>query len=54
MKGLGVPKVAERASQPYSAIKAFVTMGTLGQVLPGLHPRYVCGWTEQARFVSRP
>jgi effector-binding domain-containing protein len=43
---LGEPKVAERASQPYAAIKAFVTMETLGQVLPGLHPE-VHRWLDK-------
>jgi len=35
--------VTERPSQPYVAIKAHVTMQTIGTVLPGLHPR-VFAW----------
>ena len=44
---LGQPKVVERASQRYAAIKAFVTMETLGAVLPGLHPE-VRMWLDRA------
>ena len=33
------PKVVERATQPYVAIKASVTMQTIGTTLPALHPR---------------
>ena len=40
------PKVVERASQPYAAIRAFVTMETIGQVLPGLHPE-VRRWLDK-------
>ncbi len=47
---LGKPEVVQRADQPYVAIKAFVTMQTLGQVLPGLHPE-VFGWLR-ARGVA--
>jgi len=32
------PVIAERTEQPYVAIRALVTMQTLGQVVPGLHP----------------
>ena len=32
------PEVVQRAEQPYVAIRALVTMQTLGEVLPGLHP----------------
>ena len=35
--------VTERPSQPYVAIRAHVTMQTIGAVLPGLHPR-VFAW----------
>jgi effector-binding domain-containing protein len=35
---LGEPRVVRRDDQPYVAIKAFVTMETLGTVLPPLHP----------------
>ena len=35
--------VTERPSQPYVAIRAHVTMQTIGTVLPGLHPR-VLAW----------
>lgn len=35
---LSEPGVIERAAQPYVAIRAHVTMETLGKVLPGLHP----------------
>jgi|SRR5277367_1493163 len=34
----GEPEVVQRAEQPYVAIRALVTMQTLGTVLPGLHP----------------
>jgi effector-binding domain-containing protein len=37
------PQIVERAAQPYVAIRAFVTMQTLGTVLPGLHPE-VFAW----------
>jgi hypothetical protein len=33
------PIVAERAAQPYMAIRTLVTMQTIGEVLPGLHPQ---------------
>ena len=32
------PELVERAAQPYVAIQQFVTMQTLGEVLPRLHP----------------
>jgi effector-binding domain-containing protein len=32
------PEIAQRTEQPYVAIRALVTMQTLGEVLPGLHP----------------
>jgi hypothetical protein len=32
------PVIAERTEQLYVAIRALVTMQTLGQVVPGLHP----------------
>jgi len=35
--------VVERPAQPYVAIRAQVTMQTIGTVLPGLHPR-VYAW----------
>jgi effector-binding domain-containing protein len=31
------PSIVQRTEQPYVAIKAFVTMQTLGEVLPALH-----------------
>ena len=37
------PTVAERAAQPYVAIKELVTMQTIGEVLPKVHPE-VFGW----------
>ena len=37
------PNIVERTEQPYVAIRALVTMETLGQVMPGLHPE-VRGW----------
>jgi effector-binding domain-containing protein len=40
---LSEPQVIERAAQPYAAIRARVTMQTLGTALPALHPR-VFGW----------
>jgi effector-binding domain-containing protein len=40
---LSEARVVERTAQPYVAIRAQVTMQTLGTVLPGLHPR-VYGW----------
>jgi hypothetical protein len=40
---LGEAQVIERTAQPYVAIRAQVTMPTLGTVLPGLHPR-VFAW----------
>jgi effector-binding domain-containing protein len=43
---LGEPEVIERAAQPYAAIRAHVTMETLGEVLPGLHPS-VFAWLGQ-------
>src|SRR5215469_5944676 len=32
------PSIVKRTEQPYVAIRAFVTVQTLGAVLPGLHP----------------
>lgn len=32
------PEIVQRAEQPYLAIKATVTMETIGTVLPSLHP----------------
>ena len=32
------PGIVQRAEQPYAAIRAHVTMQTLGEVVPGLHP----------------
>jgi effector-binding domain-containing protein len=46
----GQPQVVQRAAQPYVAIQAFVTMQTLGVVLPGLHPE-VFAWLG-ARGIS--
>jgi effector-binding domain-containing protein len=40
---LSEAQVIERAAQPYVAIRAQVTMRTLGTVLPALHPR-VFAW----------
>jgi effector-binding domain-containing protein len=40
---LSEARVIERAAQPYAAIRAQVTMRTLGTVLPALHPR-VFAW----------
>ena len=40
---LSEAQVIERPAQPYVAIKAQVTMQTIGTILPELHPR-VFGW----------
>jgi RNA polymerase sigma-70 factor (ECF subfamily) len=32
------PGIVQRTEQPYVAIRAFVTMQTFGEVVPGLHP----------------
>jgi effector-binding domain-containing protein len=40
---LSEPGIVERSEQPYVAIKAAVTMDTIGIVLPQLHPE-VFGW----------
>jgi effector-binding domain-containing protein len=40
---LSEPHVIERLAQPYVAIRARVTMDTIGTILPGLHPR-VYAW----------
>jgi hypothetical protein len=32
------PGIVQRTEQPYVAIRAFVTMHTFGEVVPGLHP----------------
>lgn len=37
------PSIVRRDAQPYVAIRAFVTMRTFGDVVPGLHPE-VRGW----------
>jgi effector-binding domain-containing protein len=37
------PTIVQRAAQPYAAIKEFVTMQTIGEVLPAVHPE-VFGW----------
>jgi effector-binding domain-containing protein len=37
------PRIVQRTEQPYIAIRAFVTMQELGQVLPGLSPE-TYGW----------
>ena len=47
----GEPEVVQRADQAYVAIKALVTMQTLGTVLPGLHPE-VSSWMR-ARDVAK-
>jgi effector-binding domain-containing protein len=44
---LSEPQVIERPAQPYVAIRAQVTMQTLGTVLPGLHPRVFAWLGEQ-------
>ena len=33
------PGIAQRIEQPYVAVRALVTMQTLGEVLPALHPQ---------------
>lgn len=43
---LSEPKIVERPAQPYAAIKAFVTMAEIPEVLPGLHPQ-LAGWLAQ-------
>jgi effector-binding domain-containing protein len=43
---LGDPAVIERSEEPYVAIKALVTMDTIGSVLPGLHPE-VRNWLRE-------
>jgi hypothetical protein len=48
----GTPKVVEHAPQPYVAIKAFVTMQTLGHVLPPLHLE-VRAWLDRAGVPTR-
>ena len=40
---LSEAQVIERPAQPYVALKEHVTMETIGQVLPGLHP-HVFAW----------
>lgn len=40
------PEVVERAAQPYVAIRARVTMQTIGAVLPELHP-LVFAWLAE-------
>lgn len=46
---LSEAQVIERPAQPYVAIKAQVTMQTLGTVLPELHPR-VFVWLGERRI----
>jgi effector-binding domain-containing protein len=43
---LSEARVVERPAQPYVAIRAQVTMRSLGTVLPGLHPQ-VFAWLGQ-------
>lgn len=43
---LGEAHVIDRPAQPYVAIKAQVTMQTIGTILPALHPR-VFGWLRE-------
>lgn len=40
------PEIVDRPAQPYVAVKAFVTMQTIGEVLPPLHPR-VRAWLDR-------
>jgi effector-binding domain-containing protein len=40
------PEIIDRPAQPYVAIKAHVTMQTIGAVLPELHP-HVFAWLGQ-------
>lgn len=40
---LSKAQVIERPAQPYVSLKEHVTMETIGQVLPGIHPR-VFAW----------
>jgi effector-binding domain-containing protein len=40
------PRIVDRTEQPYVAIKASVTMETIGRVLPELHPN-VFGWLAE-------
>ncbi len=40
------PEIIERTAQPYVAIRARVTMQTIGTVLPELHPA-VFGWLAE-------
>lgn len=39
------PEIVQRSEQPYVAIKASVTMETIGTVLPSLHPE-VFAWLD--------
>lgn len=48
---LAEPKVVQRPDQPYVAIKAFVTMETLGTVVPPLN-REVFGWLAERGAVA--
>lgn len=58
------PHIIERPAQPYVAIKAQVTMQTIGTVLPGVHPRLFAwlgerdippaGWSPPPGRPSRP
>jgi len=38
-KVVAPPAIVHRTEQPYVAIRVLVTMQTLGEVLPGLHPK---------------
>ncbi len=48
------PRIVERSEQPYIAIKAFVTMRELGEVLPGLHPETYAWLGSQRAEPSGP
>jgi effector-binding domain-containing protein len=48
---LAEPKVVQRADQPYVAIRALVTMETLGAVVPPLN-REVFGWLAERGVVA--
>jgi hypothetical protein len=52
---LSEAQVIERAAQPYVAIRAQVTMRTLGTVLPALHPRvFAPGRYAALRYTGHP
>jgi hypothetical protein len=44
------PGIVQRTEQPYVAIRALVTMQTLGEVLPRLHPEVRRWLRSQARL----